>query len=313
MVSVITPSYGRFDSLMACVESVRASNPTPAGGIEVVIVTAGYHTAQLLSLRDTATTLIELDAPLSTSASRNTGVAASSGRYLMFLDDDNVVAPDSIALLSDALDSGGDAVVVGPAMYFGAEPTRLWCAGVSRSRVLMKTTFRNSLPTPMPARMSSDDFPNCFMVRRREFDVVNGFDAVNFPQQWEESDLARRLVRKSAGQVYVIPSARIWHFIDTKFAERLHLRNPTRAFLIARGRAVFTAIHGDRIQWIAYLLVAQWAFGALYLGAAVWYGPSDRLRLLTAYLRGMAVGLVAGWRARGTTLLESQLRPRPNS
>ena|SRR2546425_3066073 len=298
MVSVITPSYERFGALLACVESVQGSARIPDGGIEIIVVTSGYSKPELETLRKVGCQVVALDKPVCTSESRNIGVSTSSGEYLLFLDDDNVVNSNSIWLLWQSMVAWPEAAVVGPAMYYGADPNRLWCAGVRRSRLLMKTTLRQHLPEVLPERMSSEDLPNCFMVRRSDFYLVNGFDAVRFPQQWEEADLARRLAWSTGGQVYVIPSARIWHHIETQLARRLHLRNAPRAYLCARGRAMFTATHGDGLQWVVYLVAAQWMFAALYLGAALWLPSHQRKGVVDGYLRGLWAGLIDGWRAR---------------
>lgn len=264
----------------------------------MIVITSGYSDEELASLRRRGCKVVALSSPVSVSESRNTGVQSSAGEYLLFLDDDNVVAPSSTGLLQQSLAAWPDAVVVGPAMYYGGAPDRLWCAGVRRSRVLMKTAFRHDLPVALPDRMPSEDFPNCFMVRRSDFDSVNGFDAIRFPQQWEEADLARRLVRSTGGGVYVVPRARIWHHIETQMAQRLHLRNARRAFLCARGRGMFTAIHGNTLQWIAYLIAAQWMFGAFYIAAALSLPSSNRLGVVSGYMRGLWAGLIDGWQAR---------------
>ncbi len=298
MVSVITPSYGRFSDLVACVDSVHASAQATTGGLEMIVVTSGYAEGELASLRSRGCQVVELSSPVSASESRNTGVRSSTGEYLLFLDDDNVVAPEAAGLLQRSLAAWSDAVVVGPTMYYLGAPDRLWCAGVRRSRVLMKTTFRQDLPDVLPERMPSEDFPNCFMVRRSDFDAVDGFDATRFPQQWEEADLARRLVRSTRGRAYAVPKARLWHHIETQLAQRLHLRNAKRAFLCARGRAMFSAVHGDRLQWVAYVIAAQWMFAAFYIGAALSLPSGNRLGVVSGYMRGLWAGLFDGWRAR---------------
>lgn len=297
LVSVITPSYQRFADLLACVQSVRASVQVDEG-IEVVVVTSGYSQAELAALQRLGCRIVGLSEPACTSDSRNLGVAASSGDYLLFLDDDNVVAPDAISLMLDALGTWSDAALVGPSMYYLSDPGRLWCAGVHRSRILMRTTFRQQLPGVIPQRMPSDDLPNCFMVRRDEFCAVNGFDSVRFPQHYEEADFAHRLVRHTGRHVYVVPTARIWHDIDSQLVHRLHLHNGGRAYLCARGRAMFTAVHGDNIQWAAFLMASQWLFAALYVGAAIRLPSDDRGAVIRSYLRGFWAGLVDGRRAR---------------
>jgi GT2 family glycosyltransferase len=314
VISVITPSYKRLDSLLACVASVRLSDPVPDGGIEIVVVTSGYDASGLDLMRGYKCKLVVLDEPASVSASRNIGSSSSTGEYLLFLDDDNVVARDAIWLLWNSLHSHPASAVVGPIMYFGADPDRIWCAGVRRSRVLMRTAFRQHLPEDLTAMLASEDFPNCFMVRRRDFEVVNGFDAARFPQQWEEGDLARRIANSTEGGIYAIPKARIWHFIQPALAERLHLRSENRAYLCARGRGVFTGVYGDTVQWIAYLLIAQWAFAAFYLGAALSLPGSARKSVFRGYLRGLRAGLVEGWRARSEERsAQGHLRERPGA
>jgi GT2 family glycosyltransferase len=311
VVSVITPSYGRFDLLLACVDSVRLSSPVPTGGLEIVVVTSSYTPTELDTLRARQCTVLVLDTPASASASRNVGVSSASGQYLLFLDDDNVVATNAIWLLWHTLESQPEAAIVGPAMYFGEDRDRLWCAGVRRSRVLMRTEFRRHLPPNPPKQMASEDFPNCFMVRRTDFVTVNGFDASRFPQHYEEADLARRIVKATSGGVCAIPAARVWHFIEAPLARRLHLRSENRAYLCARGKAMFTAVYGDSVQWAAYLLVAQWAFAVFYLGAALWLPGSERMGVIRGYLRGLRAGLVEGWRARSADRLTgNDLRER---
>lgn len=298
LVSVITPSYGRFESLVRCIESVRKSRPLPEDGIELIVVTSGYSDSQLADLRDRDCRIVSLAGAVPTSESRNRGAAVAAGTYLLFLDDDNIVASDALWLLWRSLSSWSDAAIVGPAMYYGSEPARLWCAGVTRSRFIMRTSFRQELPPTLPERLRSEDFPNCFMVRHNEFDQVSGFDAQRFPQQWEEGDIARRIARGTRHGVYLVPSARIWHYIDVPLTRRLHLRNAERAFLVARGRGMFTAVHGSRLQWAIYVLGAQWIFAAFYLAAAFSVPPTHRKGIPGSYLRGLWSGLIDGWRAR---------------
>lgn len=307
--TVVVPSYGNFASLVRCVSSVTQGSTKTAGPVQTVVVTSGYEPEQVAALRSLSCQVLELERPVPTSQSRNLGAAAAAGQFLLFVDDDNVLDIEAIAALANSMRSWADACVVGPAMYYGGFPERLWCAGVRRSRVLMRTTFRQSLPTPLPARMPSEDFPNCFMVRRSEFEAIRGFDASRFPQQWEEGDLARRLSRATGGKAYLVPQARVWHFIEAPLVRRLHLRNSDRAFLVARGRGVFTAVHGDRLQWAAYVIAAQWMFGVFYLGATLRMPRSIRIQLMIGYIRGMRAGLLEGWRIRS----RHETVPRPNA
>ncbi len=302
MVSVIIPSFGRIGPLYRCVESVRASTPQPPGGLEVIVITSSYSGPETASIEAIGATVVRRVGTVWVSDARNTGAALATGEYLLFLDDDNVIAPDAIWHLYSAFIHWPETSVAGPVMYYGSTPTKIWCAGVRRSRVFMKTHLNTTLPSPIPARLESEDFPNCFMVRGADFQSVSGFDARGFPQHMEESDLARRILAMKGGRVYCVPAAKYWHFIGTSFARRLHMHDDRWAFWNARNRTLFVAMYGDRVQWLAHVAIGQWALACVYIGVAVIQSP-DGAAVTAAYIRGMFEGLKLGIRARHTSRL----------
>ena len=297
MVSVVIASFGRFQRLMACVESVQRSEPQPEGGLEVIVVTSTYAPAELATTETAGATVLRLTHRTFVSEAHNLGAVQASGEYLLFLDDDNVVAPDAIWRLALALQSA-DAVLIGPVMYYGHAPNRIWCAGVERSRLLMKTTLRSRLPVPIPDRIESEDFPNCFIVRRADFDRVGGFDALRFPQHMAEGDFARRLVQATGKQVYCVPTAKVWHFIGSSFLRRLHVQDKERSYWVSRSRTVYTAMYGTRIQWFVYVTLGQWVLAGVYVWAMLVQSSGDRIGLIGAYMRGLASGLWLGFKFR---------------
>jgi GT2 family glycosyltransferase len=294
MVSVIIPCFDRWHRLAICLRSIASSEPKPPEGVETIVVTAGLTSESRTMIKDLATQVVELPIRTEVSAARNAGAAAAHGTQLLFLDDDNVVAPNAIYILSEALSAWDDAVMVGPAMYFGDAPTRLWCAGIARTRVLMKTKLRASLPEPLPERLRSDDFPNCFLVRRKEFEHVRGFDAEAFPRHYEEGDLARRLVASTELGVFCVPSAKVWHFIGQGLDSRLHIKAGEAAYWLSHGRAAYTSRYGGRTQLLAYLALGQWLFAGLYISNMLRLPSDHRNRAIAAYVRGLrdGVGLV---------------------
>src|SRR5439155_19959350 len=117
-VSVIIPSFDRYQMLERCVESVFASDPVPDGGIEVIVVTAAATSAQFGPIRYLGVHVVLLPSKALVSLSRNAGAAQARGRYVLFLDDDNVVAPDAIWRLWRAMEVTDKPALVGPAMYY---------------------------------------------------------------------------------------------------------------------------------------------------------------------------------------------------
>jgi GT2 family glycosyltransferase len=296
MVSVVIASRGRLEDVVACIESIQRSSPMPVGGIEVCVVAILYSDRELEVIKSSGALVISIDRPMFASEAHNIGAGSTVGTCLLFIDDDNVVAEDAVWQLARSLRDWPEAVMVGPVAYYAAQPTRIWCAGVQRTTILSRTKMRTRLPHPVPERLASDDLPNCFMVRRADFERVGGFDAHRFPQHMAEGDLACRLA-SDRGVVYCVPRARVWHAIGTSFLRRLHMQNQDLAYLVARDRAVFTAVYGTRLQWFVYILFGQWALFIVSMIALVFRRPPRWRRVAAAYVGGMLAGAKRGFLA----------------
>lgn len=118
LVSVIIRTRNRPKFLQEALQSVAVQTYAP---IEVVVVNDGgedvaaevqaYAGPALAQLR-----YLDLQPGRGRSAAANTGLAAASGDYLIFLDDDDWFMPDHIAVLVETLQQGNAAVA-----YAGVE------------------------------------------------------------------------------------------------------------------------------------------------------------------------------------------------
>lgn len=127
LVSVIIPTYKRPDFLLRAIESVR--NQTYKN-IEIFVVDDNglgtewqVKTHHLLVdlIQSGAITYITHDVNRNGSAARNTGITASKGSYITFLDDDDVLLPQKIEKQVDILENhkGYDAVYTGFDIFKG--------------------------------------------------------------------------------------------------------------------------------------------------------------------------------------------------
>lgn len=101
LVSVIIPTYGRPDTLMAAVQSVLNSTHK---NIEVIVVDdndpdtdSRKQTSELMgNIEDSRVHYLQHTQNINASAARNTGFQHSTGQYICYLDDDDQFRADKI-------------------------------------------------------------------------------------------------------------------------------------------------------------------------------------------------------------------------
>ena len=191
-VSVVVPAYNASRTIPATVASIETQTVRP---LEILVVDDG-------STDDTAEVARSIGAPdlrvitqanAGHAAARNTGITEARGRYVAFLDADDLWLPDKLERQLGEIQ--GDPSIRG--LQTGAarvddELRLLWVDPCRRSENQLRDTldFRN-----MPALMST------LLVERDLLEEVGGFDSsLIILQDW---DLAIRLARR--GQFHSLP------------------------------------------------------------------------------------------------------------
>lgn len=108
LVSAVVPFYGVQEYIRACLDSIRAQT---LGDFEVILVDDGSPDAsaerarEVVGLDDRFRIVTQANQGL--GPARNTGTAHATGRYLMFLDSDDLLAPRAFEQLATSLEQSG--------------------------------------------------------------------------------------------------------------------------------------------------------------------------------------------------------------
>ncbi len=257
LVSVVIPTHNRKIAVTRCVESILRSNHPR---VEVIVVDDASTDGTL----DNLTTLfpnillVRFEQERMVSASRNAGLKRARGQLVFFVDDDNVVDPNTIAELVKGITANPTAGIAGPIMYYLREPGNVWCSGVNRSLLTSITKFSTEKPNGSEDCYPTDDVPNAFMIRRRVFDEVGNFDQIEFAQHLAEGDFAVRAARKGFKAI-MVPKAAIWHDVPTRKwpyrgARSLHMSSSRRAYEVARNRIWFMRKYAGPWRFVLFTL-----------------------------------------------------------
>jgi glycosyltransferase involved in cell wall biosynthesis len=204
-VSVIIPTYRRERELLEAINSVLAQSGI---AFEVIVVddsAEGSARDAVTSLHEPRVRYIARSEPSNGRPARvrNDGANLAVGRYLYFLDDDDILEADALASLAGALDAAPEAgVAFGIVTPFGlnqdvlphhqkyfAEARRIALKLKGRWQLSAYQTFRGA------ALVCSAG-----MTRRSVFDAIGGFD-VEIPI-CEDAEFWARVAR-GRGHVFV--------------------------------------------------------------------------------------------------------------
>jgi glycosyltransferase involved in cell wall biosynthesis len=262
LASVVIPTRDRA-ALLA--HTARAALAQRGVALEVVVVDDGStdDTASVLgALGDARLTVIRHPRPAGVSAARNAGVAAARGRWVAFLDDDDLWAPGKLAAQLDAAERLGRAWACSGSVSVAGPRLRIVAGGPPAAGEEIAAALRRR--NIVPAGASN------VVARADALRAVGGFDpALRHMADW---DLWRRLAR--LGPPAVVP--------EPDVAYRLHDDNASADTTvlddeIARVEARAGGARVDRA------FVHRWA--AWHLLRA-----GNRRDALRAYARAVAAG-----------------------
>ena len=299
-ISVVIPTYHRAEMVCDCVASVLA---TGYPDLEVLVVDdcSPDDTGARMAARfgaDARVKYLRNERNAFQAVSRNRGFAASSGDYVLILDDDNLVDRAIFDELLACFARHPDAGLVAP-LAVHRRPGKdglVWTLGSDFSRWTSRPADHGAnspvaaLPAE-PADYSTTYSPNAFMVPRDVYEELGGMEE-SFVQIFEESDFGWR-VCESGRTGWIATRARTDHlgFLEPGCVPELRMlgiEKPYRTYCFARNRLRFARRHFNFPQVLSVTLV----FAPL---SVVYYGlvalRNRRVDIAWAYLKGTVVGM----------------------
>ncbi len=240
-VSVVIPTHNRADLLARAVHCALYQEGVDH---EVVVVDDGStdDTADVLTrvVDDRLTVLRHADAK-GVSRARNAGIAAASGDWVAFLDDDDVWSPDKLARQVATATADGAAWVYAGMVTVDVDLTILHGN---------RPDDPETIAAELPVRDRIPSGPSNLVVRKAVLDEVGGFDPeLSYDADW---DLWLRILMTAGGPTLVEAPllAHVRHPGNMDFSRHLRdLEVIERRYAGARGGRRLD--HGITWRWMA--------------------------------------------------------------
>lgn len=219
-VSAVVVNYNARDHLVECVRSLRAD-----GVSDIIVVDNGSSDGSqgALSSADAGAVWISTGGNLGYGGGANRGAEHAAGDMLLICNADVVVEPGSVKELTTTMESDEDLAIVGPRIEDRSgevypSPRTFPDLGVAVGHAVLglvapanRFTRRYRMLDWDRGSSASVDWVSgaCFLVRRRAWDELGGFDKSYF-MYVEDVDLCWRASR-AGWRVGFEPSARVIH------------------------------------------------------------------------------------------------------
>jgi len=293
-VSVVVVNYEGAAYLDECLSAVRAL----AGAVdEVIVVDNASKDASVAIVRERFPAVRVLAMPTNDGPcpARNAGMRAAQNRWVLALDNDAVVAPDTLAKLAAAVASDPRIAIAQPRSVFASEPSRVHYDGGSFHYAGLIALRNFYAPLERAEGRGTIDV-DCavavaLLVDRDVLLAAGGYDETMFIL-FEDLDLSYRL-RASGSRIVSVEDALVLHKGGTpgiSFREgprypgsRVFFHSRNRWTFLAkcfRARTIVVALPGlalYEVAWFAFALLQGHA-GDWWRGKRAFFALAERRR-----------------------------------
>lgn len=261
-VSIIIPTFNRSKDAISCISSVMCST---YGNIEIIVIDNGSTDKTFENLKwkfkqSEKIKLIRSENNLGAGGGRNRGATEATGNYLLFIDSDNIVDKEMIFNLCNFFEKTNGCGMVGPLMLFKNNPEKIWLYYADINMWSSKACYKGfgeKNKRQYNEVIETGHLPNCFMVKRDDFEKVGGFDEKYFIM-YEEADLAEKIKKKLKKKIYLFSKAITYHDFpidNDEVNKNFGFRSSERAYLTSRNRIYFMKRNASIFQFLIFVFV----------------------------------------------------------
>jgi GT2 family glycosyltransferase len=240
--SIVIPVYNRVRLTRQCLEILLGAPPTGTSA-EILVVDDGSTESQqsLVEAYQDRVKFVHHATNMGFAAACNDGAAASTGRWLIFLNNDTFPQPGWLDALVRYAEEHPRAAAVGSKLVF--PNGTIQHAGVVICQDLYPRHVYAGFPADHPAVNRSRKFQSvtaaCVLVRREAFVDVGGFDTA-FRNGYEDVDLCLRLGERGH-EVHYCHTSIVYHLESLS-------RDQGRRAVDAANDKLFRDRWADRLQ-----------------------------------------------------------------
>jgi GT2 family glycosyltransferase len=290
-ISIVIPTRSRFDLLDACLASLSEARDELGESSELIVVNDGNQEspAAIVAAHDAEAHVVDLPRSGGFSAAVSEGIEASSGDWILLLNDDTTLERTSISELLRVARSRKRVGSVAPQLRFAHDSNTINSAGlviddlgVARDRLLGASLAQSERDVTEVFGSSAA----AVVYSREMLDEIGGFDR-SFYAYLEDADVAWRARMRGWSCLFVPTavvrhnhSATLEHFSDRKY----YLGGRNRVRLVAKN-ADAGLLRRRGIFMVAYDLAYVVFVAATERTLAPLWGRIAGLRQWRAYRR----------------------------
>lgn len=247
-VSIIIVNYNNRNYLLKTLESLFQDSGASKYEIIVVDNASDDDSVEVMRRDFPAVKVIILPENAGYAKANNRGVEKASGRFLLFLNNDTEVPPDTIGKILDIKENHPHFGIVAPLIFYADGSLQLsWGRDLHLLSEVFLKFFAEKWHRWRFRRKKSQIERNvdwvsgaCFLIERRLYQQVQGFDE-RFFLYIEDADLGKR-IRQLGYKIHLTSQASIIHHLGQSVA-----RTPGRALLEAkRSQLYYYCKHNSR-------------------------------------------------------------------